>query len=65
LTTTPLPLPHHLRQLVLHANESAAQVDFEDAVPLIQLDLGNRCCLVLDAGIVERDASCGTAGRWS
>jgi hypothetical protein len=43
----------HLRNLVLHAHERAAQVDVEDAVPLIEGDLVDESGLVLDAGIVE------------
>jgi hypothetical protein len=43
-------LAHHLRDLVLHADEGAAQVDVEDAIPLLQLDFMKRHRLVLDAG---------------
>ena len=46
-------LAHHLRDLVLHADERAAQIDVEDAVPLVEVDLVQRRRLVLDAGIVE------------
>jgi hypothetical protein len=46
-------LAHHLRDLVLHADEGAAQVNVEDAIPLLQLDFVKRRRLVLDAGVVE------------
>ena len=40
---------------MLHADEGAAQVDVENAVPFVQLDLGDRRRLVLDASVVEGD----------
>jgi hypothetical protein len=46
-------LAHHLSDFVLHANEGTAQVDVEDAIPLLQLDFVKRRCLVLDTGVVE------------
>lgn len=39
---------------MLHADERAAQVDVEDAIPLLQLDFMKRRRLVLDARVIER-----------
>jgi hypothetical protein len=40
---------------VLHADKGSAQVDVEDAVPLVEFDLGKRRRLVFNTGVVEGD----------
>ncbi len=47
-------LEHEL-DLVLHAQESAAEVDCHEAVPLVVADLGGRLDRLLDARVVEGD----------
>ena len=43
------------RDLVLHAQEDAREVDVDDPVPVVFGDVGGRCGAEFDAGVVERD----------
>jgi hypothetical protein len=48
-------VPQHQRDLVLHAEEYAPDVDGEDPVALLLADVGRRLGRLFDAGVVERD----------
>ncbi len=43
----------HQRDLVLHAQEHAAEVDGDDPVPLLLRDIGHRRCRLFNTGVVE------------
>src|SRR5215217_6580888 len=49
------PLLEHQRNLVLHAQEHAAEVDGDGPVPLLLRDVAHRLDLVFHAGVVEGD----------
>jgi hypothetical protein len=51
----PHAVVQHQRDLVLEAQEHAAQVDAEDPVPLGLGEVGQWLGVLLDAGVVERD----------
>ena len=49
------PVLQHQRDLVLHAQEHAAEVDGDDPVPFLLGDIGGRAGLLFGAGVVEGD----------
>jgi hypothetical protein len=49
------PVPEHELDLVLHAQEGAAEVDRHEAVPLAVADLASRLDRLLDTRVVEGD----------
>ena len=49
----PTPLLEQQRNLVLHAQEHATEVDIDDPVPVCFRELGHRLNRLFDAGVVE------------